>query len=81
MRLTLKALRANSGMTQIETAELLGISESTLNNYENYKSFPDVPIIEKILKLFNVSYNDIIFLPENCNLIAKDNVLTEQEGG
>ena len=64
MKLNLKALRINNHLTQI------GISESTLNNYENFKSFPDVPIIDKILKLYNVKYDDIIFLPQNCDLIA-----------
>ncbi|HAB66560.1 MAG TPA: XRE family transcriptional regulator [Firmicutes bacterium] len=78
MRLTLKALRINRGLTQQETAKILGISESTLNNYENYKSYPDIPIVEKILDLFNVSYNDVIFLPQNCNLIANNS--EESEG-
>lgn len=67
MKLSLKALRINKGLTQVEAAKELGISEYTLNNYENFKSFPDVKIIEKILKLYKVDYNDIIFLPQNCN--------------
>lgn len=67
MKLSLKAIRINNNLTQLEAAKKLGISEYTLNNYENYKSFPDVQIIEKILKLYKVDYNDIIFLPQNCN--------------
>ena len=67
MRLTLKALRINNSMTQAEAAKKLGISEYTLNNYENFKSYPDVPLIEKILKLYKVKYDYVIFLPQNCN--------------
>ncbi len=67
MKLSLKALRINNNLTQLEAAKKLGISESTLNNYENFKSFPDVPVIEKILALYKVKYDDIIFLPQNCN--------------
>lgn len=67
MKLTLKALRANQGLTQQEASKKLGISESTLNNYENFKSFPDVPMIEKILKLYDVKYDDVIFLVQKCN--------------
>lgn len=67
VKLTLKALRTNSNLTQEQAAKKLKISESTLNNYENYKSFPDVQVIERILKLYNVQYDEVIFLPQNCN--------------
>ena len=67
MRQTLKALRTNKNLTQAEAAKRLGISEYTLNNYENFKSYPDIPMIEKILNLYSVKYDDIIFLPQNCN--------------
>lgn len=62
MRVTLKALRANKGMTQEEAAKVIGVSRYTWQNYERGKTFPDVPTIEKIEKKFNVTYNDIIFL-------------------
>lgn len=62
MRVTLKALRANKGMTQEEAAKAIGVSQYTWQNYERGKTFPDVPTIEKIEKKFNVTYNDIIFL-------------------
>ncbi len=67
MRLTLKALRTNNGLTQVEAAKLLGISEYTLNNYENFKSYPDILMVKKILELYKVKYDDIIFLPQDCN--------------
>ena len=71
MKLTLKALRINNNLTQLEASKKLGISEYTLNNYENYKSYPDVPVIKKILQLYNVNFDDVLFLPQDCNLIAK----------
>ena len=63
--ITLKAARVNVGLTQGEAAEKLGISEETLRAYENYKRFPNVPIIKKIETLYNLSYNDILFLPRD----------------
>ena len=63
MAITLKAARINCQLTQKEAAEKLGVSEKTLSNYENGVSFPDVPVIQKIELLYNVGYNDIIFLP------------------
>lgn len=65
MQMTLKAARVNKGLTQKEAAESLEISLSTLSNYESGKSFPDVPVIQRIEKLYEISYNDIIFLPSD----------------
>ncbi len=52
-------------MTQAEAAKAIGVSEFTWQNYEKGKTYPDVLIIKKIEKAFNVSYSDIIFLPQN----------------
>lgn len=61
MKVTLKALRVNLGLTQQEMAEKLGVNLRTWQNYENFITFPDAKIIDKILKMANVSYDDIIF--------------------
>lgn len=62
VKVTLKALRANSGLTQEEAAKLVGVSKYTWSNYEQGKTFPDVPTIQKIQDKFHVTYDDIIFL-------------------
>lgn len=58
-KLTLKAARVNAGLTQKEAAESLGICEQTLSNYERGISYPDVPMIEKFVGLYGVSYDDL----------------------
>lgn len=63
MTITLKAARANKGLSQKEAAKLIGISESTLLNYEKGKRFPDVPVIKKIEDIYGIEYRDINFLP------------------
>lgn len=73
MELTLKAARTNKNLTQKEAADLIGISVYTLGNYERGRSYPDVPIIQKMEKIYNVKYEDIYFLPINCPLRAKNN--------
>ena len=65
MAITLKAARVNKNYTQKKAAEMLGISQSTLMNYEQGKTFPLQPTIQKMETLYGVSYNDIIFLPKN----------------
>lgn len=63
MTITLKAARTNKGLSQEEAAKLIGVSESTLINYEKGRRFPDVPIIKKIEDVYGVEYREINFLP------------------
>ena len=47
-KMTLKALRVNSGLSQESAAKKLGVSPSTLSKWENAKSFPDAIEIGRI---------------------------------
>ena len=49
-------------ISQQEAAKLLGVSKDTLSNYERGVSFPDVPIINIIEKIYGIKYDQIIFL-------------------
>lgn len=51
------------GYTQSEAAKEIGVSTDTLGNYERGKSYPDIPVLRKIEKLYGVPYNRLIFLP------------------
>lgn len=61
-KITLKAARVNMGLTQAQAAKALGISVFTLINYETGKSYPDVPIISKIEKVYGMPYHKLNFL-------------------
>lgn len=63
-KISLKAARVNAGFSQKEAAILLQISNKTLSNWENGDTFPSAKKIECLCDLYKVSYNDIIFLPE-----------------
>ena len=65
MAITLKAARVNKNMQQQDAASVLGITVDTLRNWENGKTFPNVPQIKKIEELYGVPYSDLIFYPEN----------------
>ena len=60
-KITLKAARVNSNLTQREAAKGIGCSVSTLKNWENGKSFPRQPQIEKMCKLYKVPFDNINF--------------------
>ncbi len=61
----LKAAHINKNLTQREAALLIGVSVDTLANHEKGASFPDVPIIMKIEKVYGLPYSEIIFLLQN----------------
>ena len=61
--MTLAAARTNAGLSQKDAAKKLGISNTTLCAWENGKSFPKQPMIEKICELYAVPYDSINFLP------------------
>ena len=59
--MTLKAARTNVMMTQAQAAKALGISTNTLVKYENGRTFPDVPLIKKMEKLYGIRFADMEF--------------------
>ena len=65
IKVTLEAARRNVKLTQKEVAEKLGISNSTICNWENGVSFPDAKQIEKLCELYGLSYDNINFLTNN----------------
>ncbi len=67
MAITLKAARVNLGLSQREAAQRLGLAVDTLSNYERGKSFPDVPVIQRMESLYGVPYSDLLFLPQNTH--------------
>ena len=71
MPITLKAARMNKGYDQEQAAQLIGISSDTLSNYERGKTFPDVPTIKRIEKVYEIKYDDINFLLNDYENIVK----------
>lgn len=69
--MTLKAARVNKELTQKKAADLIGVNVSTLSKWEKGKSYPTNKRIPKILEVYEVSYDEIIFLPANYALNVK----------
>jgi transcriptional regulator with XRE-family HTH domain len=62
MAMTLKTARVAKNLTQAEAAKKIGISVDTLANYEVGKSYPNIPILKMIERVYGVEYKDLIFL-------------------
>jgi transcriptional regulator with XRE-family HTH domain len=63
VKITLKSARVNVGMSRNEVADAIGVSYSTIKNWELGTSFPNQPQIDKLCNLYNVSYDQLNFLP------------------
>lgn len=61
---TIKALRENSGYTQVELCEIIGINKQTYNSYEKGRSTPPAEIIIRLSYLYNIP-TDIILQKDN----------------
>lgn len=70
--MTLRAARINKGLTQAQAAKRIGVSADTLRRYEKARSFPDVPVIHRMEEVYGVSYNELLFLPQNYGLTVCD---------
>lgn len=71
IRITLKAARVNAGLSQKEVAIVLGVSNKTISSWENGDTFPSAEKINALCKLYGMSYDDLIFLP---NVSLKANI-------
>ena len=62
-RITLPAARKLKGLTQKDLALLCGVSESTVLNWEKYRTEPSVTQAKTIANAVGVQLDDLIFLP------------------
>lgn len=53
-------LRKRTDLTQVELAKKLGVSRSTIGNYEKGIRTPDYEMLEKIADFFNVDLNFLL---------------------
>ncbi|WP_278390564.1 helix-turn-helix transcriptional regulator [Lactobacillus acetotolerans] len=61
MKVTLKAARVNSGLSQKEAAKRLGVAESTLYKWESGRNKPNTKYLGRIKKVFKIPIDYIIF--------------------
>lgn len=65
LKISLKAARVNANLSQKEAAKKLKISNKTLHSWESGETSPSAKHIDAMCELYNVSYNDLNFLPTN----------------
>ena len=71
----IRGLRVEKGFSTSFMADKLGISEPTYRRYETDKSFPDIVMVDKIAKILEKNFMDL--LPTEC-FVQNNN---SQKGG
>ncbi len=54
------ALRKEKGMTQLELAEKMGVTDKAVSKWERDLSFPDVSSISKLAEILGVSVDELM---------------------
>lgn len=72
----LKTKRTKIDLTQAQLAEKLGVSQQTINSWENNKKFPSVKLIPEYAKILGVD-EDVFFKIRNDAVIAKESPYIE----
>ena len=62
----LKRLREKSGTTQRQLAEAIGVSQQSVNKYENHNIEPDIETLIKIADYFSTSVGCIVGHGRDC---------------
>lgn len=59
MQISLKAARVNANLTQKAAAKSIGVDASTLNKWENGRTFPKSFQLEALCSLYDISMDCI----------------------
>ncbi len=63
----LKRLREKSAVTQKQLAEAIGVSQQSINKYENHKIEPDIETMIRICEFFHTSLDYLVGYAEECS--------------
>lgn len=59
MKMSLKAMRVNKGLSQKESADALHVNKKTISYWESGRTKPSIEMVEPICQLYGCSYDDI----------------------
>lgn len=67
---TFVRLRINAGLTQRQVAEALGVTETTIRNWESglREPKPTFSVTEKLMELYNCSIHDLVQAVEEAQV-------------
>lgn len=73
----LKMLRKKAGLTQMELAERLKVSKSTVSYYEQFLRYPSPEILMKLADVFHVTTDYLLGMESKQQVIDVTNLTDE----
>lgn len=71
----LSQLRKEKGLTQMQLAQQLNVTDKAISRWETGKNFPDIEIFEDLAKILDVSISELL----ECKKIEKDDLINISE--
>lgn len=66
--------RKEKGMTQLELADLMGVSDKAVSKWERDLSCPDVNSLPKLAEIFEMSVDELMQIKTGGNKEEKENI-------
>lgn len=73
----LKEIRAKYNLSQSQIAEITGLSQKSISNYENNQTFPNVESLIKLSDYFHISVDELI--GHNIPYLVNKSLLTDKQ--
>ena len=70
-------MRKENGMTQLELAEKMGVTDKAVSKWERDLSFPDINSIPKLADVFNVTVDELMQVKADTKANAENNKVSE----
>lgn len=70
-------MRKENGMTQLELAEKMGVTDKAVSKWERDLSFPDINSIPKLADIFNVTVDELMQVKANTKENTENKKVSE----
>lgn len=71
----LKALRKEYNISQQQLANIIGVSQQSINKYENHNIEPDIETLKAIATFFNTTIDFLVGFDESKTAFTKEDEL------
>ena len=73
----ISSLRKEKGMTQLDLAQKMGVTDKAVSKWERDLSFPDITSIPKLAEIFDISVDELMQIKTESNTQNKTNEVIE----